>query len=214
MQDQPGQTWDEPRSKPGSNPLGIVGFILAFCISPLGLLLSLIALAWRPRGFAVAGVIIGLIGSVIWGVFGTSAWIARHGFFLATEYVEVRSAVERYSAAHNGELPADLATAGVVGDAAKDPWGKEYRFEVAADGKSWTLTSASYDGRFGTADDAVFTPAMDQREIGEVIQRMMRGHFDPNAPAPAPPATAPAPAESKPAEKPAESPVPETKKPG
>ncbi len=54
-----------------SNGLGVAGFIVSliglfFCcgwISPLGLLFSFIALAWAPRGFAFAGVVLGMIGS-------------------------------------------------------------------------------------------------------------------------------------------------------
>src|SRR5215210_2130737 len=53
-----------PERRP-SNTLGIVGFVLAFCLPPIGLILSLAALARRPRGFAIAGVIIGLLGSVM-----------------------------------------------------------------------------------------------------------------------------------------------------
>lgn len=206
MSDQHAQTWSDQPAKPASNPLGIVGFIFAFCISPLGLLLSLVALAWRPRGFAVAGVIVGLIGTVIWGILGTMGWFGRQGFMFIAEYEAISRSIESYSSAHNGELPPDLATAGITGDLTLDPWGKEYRYQPAADGTSWTLTSAAYDGQFDTKDDGVLWSTMSDSQRSEAIQRMISGHFDPNAKGPLTPPSA-APPSEKPAEKPAESPA-------
>src|SRR5438105_4112972 len=59
-----------PPSKPRTNGLGIAGFIISLLaiptlglLSPVALLLSLIALLRRPRGFAFAGFIIGLLGT-------------------------------------------------------------------------------------------------------------------------------------------------------
>ena len=53
-----------------SNGLGTAGFILSLVglvtggiLSPIGLIISLIALGKHPKGLAIAGVIIGLIGS-------------------------------------------------------------------------------------------------------------------------------------------------------
>jgi hypothetical protein len=50
--------------------LGIVGFVLAFLASPIGLILSIVAMvqskkAGAKNGFALAGIIIGAIGTVI-----------------------------------------------------------------------------------------------------------------------------------------------------
>jgi hypothetical protein len=50
--------------------LGIVGFVLAFIASPIGLILSIVALvqsrkAGAKNGFALAGIIIGIIGTII-----------------------------------------------------------------------------------------------------------------------------------------------------
>lgn len=53
-----------------SNTIGTAGFITSIvglltcgCLSPLGLLFSLLGLLSRPRGFAFAGTILGVIGS-------------------------------------------------------------------------------------------------------------------------------------------------------
>ncbi|PSL36809.1 hypothetical protein CLV49_0407 [Labedella gwakjiensis] len=50
--------------------LGIVGLILAFLLSPVGLVLSIVAMvqsrkAGAKNGFALAGIIIGIIGTII-----------------------------------------------------------------------------------------------------------------------------------------------------
>jgi len=55
-----------------SNSLGLAGFIVSLAglvvscglLCPVGLLLSAVALFKRPRGFALAGFILGLIGSL------------------------------------------------------------------------------------------------------------------------------------------------------
>jgi hypothetical protein len=65
-----------PQSNGASNgpvpgrTLGIVGLILAFVASPIGLVLSIIAMvqskkAGAKNGFALAGIIIGVLGTII-----------------------------------------------------------------------------------------------------------------------------------------------------
>jgi hypothetical protein len=63
---RPEDTYKEPES----NGLGLAAFIVALvgfvtggCLSFVGLIMGLIAMNRRPRGFAIAGVIIGFIGS-------------------------------------------------------------------------------------------------------------------------------------------------------
>ncbi|WP_165968691.1 DUF4190 domain-containing protein [Arthrobacter crusticola] len=55
---------------PGSRALSITGLVLAFLISPVGLILSIIAMVKARRsgtgnGLALAGIIVGLLGTVI-----------------------------------------------------------------------------------------------------------------------------------------------------
>src|SRR6185503_10603697 len=71
---------------PPSNNLGLAGFVtsllgLLSCgvLSPIGLLLSLIGLTKRPRGFAIAGTILGLIGSVFLAVAGVGIVLGLMG---------------------------------------------------------------------------------------------------------------------------------------
>lgn len=206
MNDQAAQNWSDQPQQPSSNTLGIVGFVLAFCVSPLGLLISLVALAKPPRGFAIAGTVIGLLGTIAWVLVGMAMFVGGgamfKGFGLGMDYSVVESQLKSYATSHNGEFPTDLATAGVPEGGRKDPWDREYKFERAEDGKSWTLTSASFDGQFGTPDDVVFRNGMTQRDVSDAIGKMMEAHFKNvgSAPAPATPAPAestPAPAEAK-----------------
>lgn len=144
--------FEEPRSQ--SNTLGLVGFILAFCLSPIGLLLSLIAMFKVPRGFAIAGVIVGLIGTVIWGVVIYGVVLVGGATMKAVETARTMGDVQTALVAAKspeGEYPADLS-----GIAAKsDSWGHPLAYERSPDKKGYLLASAGADGQSGTSDDFV-----------------------------------------------------------
>jgi len=180
-------TYDDPHMQPGlddarpeSNTLGIVGFVLAFCISPLGLLLSLVALAKPPRGFAIGGVVVGLLGTGIWGVF---AWLgftfgpdAMKASEAAQDYQQLDQAVTSYQGANDGALPADLSALNVGADALEDPWGNQWRLEPGADG-AYTLRSAGFDGEMETEDDFAFEKGMSEADLSRMIQDVMEAHY-------------------------------------
>src|SRR5690349_7884012 len=116
-----------------SNTLGLVGFICALIglltgghlLSPVGLILSLVALGSRPRGFAVWGVILGFLGTCGWllvvGVLiVAAAGLAVAGvgvFFLSqadrievtTDMGKIAMVAEDYKNANRGVPPADLS---------------------------------------------------------------------------------------------------------
>ncbi len=149
----------EPQKQ--SNTLGLIGFILAFCVSPIGLLVSLIALAKPPRGFAIGGVAVGLLGSVLWGLFG---WGIYLGIDITAKGVEgyadlsaVRSAMSQQSDA------TDLSTLGLSEDQTLDPWGNPYRLDTQD--AEWSLTSAGKDGALDTKDDVVIRQNMTEEEV-------------------------------------------------
>lgn len=58
--------------------------------SPLGLLMSVIALIWPPRGMAFAGVLLGLIGSAWLFFFGAAILIGIIGFANAPPFPPVQ----------------------------------------------------------------------------------------------------------------------------
>lgn len=173
------------RADPSSNGLGLAGFILSLvglvcsmgALSPIGLILSLVALGKEPRGFAIAGVVIGALGScgilvtlilapaILIGVLvalGASAIViaiaaAIGGPALEThvEMLVITSKVISYTE-QNGILPASLDD--LVSDPAepgwlRDGWGNRYRLEHAPDGRAFTLISDGPDGIPGTPDD-------------------------------------------------------------
>ena len=163
------------QAAPPKNTLGLVGFILAFCVSPLGLILSAVALMKPPRGFAIGGVIVGLLGTVGWAIVAVT--VMAGGEFImeaikvSTEvqqdYMVISSAVE--GAMADGAYPADLAGLTLDAAATTDPWGTAYEYVVTDDGAGWSLTSAGKDMVMGTADDFTLTNTMGQMEIGNTV---------------------------------------------
>jgi hypothetical protein len=175
--------YDQPmpgERRGGSNVLGIVGFILAFCISPVGLLVSLIALMKPPRGFAIAGVVVGLIGSVVWGVVGYGL-VAGMPYIKASfegvqDFTQLKPAIEQYQTDH-GAYPASLDVLGLSSDVTTDPWGTPYRLVVAPDGTGYQIISAGMDATFETADDITIDSDMSEPEVGQAIGEAMGEHI-------------------------------------
>ncbi|MGE3107246.1 MAG: type II secretion system protein GspG [Phycisphaerales bacterium] len=161
---------------PTSNALGLAGFITSILgivscglLSPIGVLLSLIALFKRPRGFAIAGVIIGLIGSlwilvilVIFGVVvlavGAAALAAGPGGFeMFGDSMVIESKLDEYRR-QNASLPASLAqVSGLDAEVLKDHWGHEYIYTPDLVNNTFTIRSMGADGADGTADDMTYT---------------------------------------------------------
>ncbi len=206
------------RMDEGANGLGIAGFVISLVglcsgglLSPIGLILSIIALRREPRGLAIAGVVIGALGScgiilslifvplILIGVLiavgasaaavGLAAAIGGPELEAAVEMQILSALVEKFED-REGRLP--LALADVVDSNAttsgllRDPWGNQYVYVIEPDGSGFRIFSMGVDGIPGTADD------------------IQRGEFDwppksrtPTAPAPAPapePVDAPEPA--------------------
>ena len=159
------------------NGLGLAGFICSLVglftgglLCPIGLLISLIALGRRPRGFAIAGVIVGLLGScggLILIVFFSSlvlAMLAAIGLAVAmsdpqrleitTDMVTTAAAVQQYQQG-NRTLPASLDLLDLEDSVRTDPWGNQYEYHFSdATDMGFDLISAGEDGQFGTDDDA------------------------------------------------------------
>lgn len=155
------------------NPLGVAGFILSLlCLpSPIGLLVSLFALTKRPKGFAIAGTIIGLIfstllllailgGRMMWPVIMATGGV-----------VEAQRLAGEYQAANNGQVPPDLQTLGLPAAISNDPWGTPWAYAPSVDGTSFTLTSAGPDKVSGNADDIALSSDMTDNQIGEKLMR-------------------------------------------
>ncbi|MCA9292627.1 MAG: DUF4190 domain-containing protein [Phycisphaerales bacterium] len=164
---------DTHDARPQRNPAGIVGFVLALlCVtSPLGLLVSLFALTKRPKGFAIAGTITGLIFTVllVLGIVGfRMMWPAFMG---VGSFVETQKRVSTYQANNNGQVPPDLQSIGLPAELTNDPWGTPWSYAPSADGTSFTLTSAGPDKTMGNADDIALSSDMTDDQVGETIMR-------------------------------------------
>ena len=151
----------------GDNGLGVAGFIISLLgfltcgvLSPVGLLLSLTGLMRRPRGFAIAGTVLGLIGTALIGGFVAMTVLAAKEASLAVERASqeatTRAAIAAAEAdvqqkiAESGELPEGIEGNKVV-VRRSDAWGGALRYDRGDN--AFTVRSAGADGRFDTADD-------------------------------------------------------------
>lgn len=157
------------------NTLGLAGFICSLVglttggfLSPIGLILSLVALGREPRGFAIAGTIVGLLGScgailfiamgglALLGITALGAAIAvseRERIEMAIDAAMLNGALESWRE-RDGALPATLADLSLDGSTFTDPWGGTYRY-VIDDGAAagYRLFSDGPDRLPETADD-------------------------------------------------------------
>jgi hypothetical protein len=197
-----------PPRRGGSNVLGIFGFVLSLtcCLSPVGLLLSLIALGKSPRVFAVLGTVFGVIGTVLLAV---SVWAGSQMMPVVAKFEEttqsykaIDRAISTWMATSGGQAPADLSVVSLPSGADVDGWGTPFKFTPSADGLSWTLVSAGPDGQFDTPDDVVFTPGMSDDDIKNsmrpAIESAIESHFGVKAP-PRAPGARPSPDSGRPA---------------
>ena len=170
--------------KAESNGLGLAGFVIALVglcsggvLSPIGLILSLVALKDRPRGFAIAGVVIGALGScgilvslvflpfllagmlVALGATGLALAIGGNQFIAQAEMTALHDRIGEYQQSHGAPplLLTDLEPAPDA-DTLTDPWGNAYVYVASPDG-TYTLRSMGEDGQNGTEDDVVFDPS-------------------------------------------------------
>lgn len=207
----------------GNNALGIAGFVISIVglcsggvISPIGLVMSLVALRNQPRGFAIAGTVIGAVGScgilvalvvvpvalvavlvtvlVAAGAAGAAAALAGSaGPSIETQVETAFLAInlEEYHKQHGSypqTLDEGLANLKTDSGLRKDHWDRAYGYEAAPDGSKYWLFSVGEDGVAGTADDMMSKVSVEK--------------FGPRAAAGAPsvPGTAPAPPADLPAE--------------
>jgi len=180
------QFTDEYADKPESNPLGIVGFILSIlCItSPLGLLISIIAIFKRPRGFAIAGTILGLLGSLVITAVVVFALVAGPVMFpvfgLSIDMARMRQQFEEYAA--NNQSPPDSLAA--IGWTDTDPWDNDYIYTFDLEAQTWTIRSMGPDGVAENEDDFVIDSSMSQSEqsaaIGEWTNKQVEEKFGGN----------------------------------
>ncbi len=147
--------------RPPANGLGIAGFVVSLlglgcgCFSIVGVVLSAIAMARRPRGFAIAGLIIGLVGMLL--TILVVVLLVAFGFFaiipVTMDGYQVNEAIKTYQKSHNGGLPQNWSEVPGLANGMIDPWGHPYEYTLHPDGKAVELVSHGIDGIAGTDDD-------------------------------------------------------------
>lgn len=198
-----------------SNGLGIAGFICALLgvcsggvLSPIGLILSLVALKDQPRGFAIAGTVVGLIGlcgvltpllavliiapALLVGLALTAGGVAMIASLAGPEIATriemgmVAAEIRAYEE-ERGTFPLTLDDLGLTGDREglrTDHWGEPYVYELTVDETNapigFELRSAGPDGVVGNEDDLVHDPEGWAAEIDAA--QPANASPDPNAP--------------------------------
>lgn len=166
-------------AEPGSNGLGLAGFIISLVglvltagiLCPIGLILSVIAMWRRPRGFAIAGAVLGLVGSC--GTCLVAIPLLASGILLAAvalvasggvpaintldHMMQVDRAITEYVQVHR-TLPDSLTDLNLPADLLEDGWGTPLQYSVTRDQghERWTLQSAGPNKQF-EAGDITFT---------------------------------------------------------
>lgn len=156
---------------PPTNALGIAGFVVSLsgmivCLGltcPIGLILSLIALTKTPRGYAVAGSILGVLGSIL-GVLTTLVVSGAIGnglfgsmYYSQTQYMidNASSEIDIYFSNNQDTLP-DTTAGNALITAYFDEWGNTLSYApTAGSTQDYTITSIGADGILGTSDDIV-----------------------------------------------------------
>ncbi|MEX0793438.1 MAG: hypothetical protein WD045_09905 [Pirellulaceae bacterium] len=171
------------RSRSSVNRLGLAGFVISLVglvftlgiLSPLGLLLSFLGLFSRNRGFAIAGVVLGSIGTAIFALgLATIAWAASTVHHFSVEVPQIQAThvvleeafitVEEHRRA-KGELPEGIEGNKLVLPHI-DAWGNAVRYETE-DNAHFAVRSAGADGKFDTTDDMIHSSSQPpRREVG------------------------------------------------
>ena len=199
----------EPQKKQGGQAAGITGFILSLLgpctcgiTSLIGLIVSIFGLLKPPRGFAIAGTIIGGLGVV--GAVGffmlVSFGFSQMGYAfgdlvklgeLQTQTVpKATTSIEQHYQQNNA-LPGDAQGQALIAGI-NDPWGTHLRYQ-RINSTRYMLISAGPDGQLNTNDDAFVRNAAGGA-IGELEFRYNAAPSSGTAPTTTPPNTSPAPA--------------------
>jgi hypothetical protein len=146
--------------------VSIVSLITCGVLSPIGLIMSVLALRREPRGLAIAGTIISCIGLLaLLGIGGMTIYTAIKAGEVATavgKSMETTAAIEMarididaHARKHGDTLPDD-ATGAFAIRSQVDGWGNALRYR-RVDQSNYELASAGPDGVFGNTDDRSYT---------------------------------------------------------
>lgn len=176
-----------PQAESQTNGLGLAGFILslvgliATCglLCPIGLLLSVIGLFKQPRGFAIAGTIIGGLGTValiafavalgygvIWGMNQAQNMQGQLHNQMAMQ--NASTDIDQYYAQHR-LLPDDAAGNQLLSQSImNDSWNQPLHYRKLASDR-FELISMGPDGQLNTTDDLKLEFQMDSSGMSHSV---------------------------------------------
>ena len=177
---QPDQT---PSGAPNqSNAMGTAGFVVSLIglltcglLSIFGLVLSLFGLRKNPKGFAIAGAIMGLLGLVELALVGLFAYNAVQavGTMQTAIYQGVSESIATEIAndvakewESTGELPNETDGQSFT-EGKTDLFEGGYLYET--DGSSFTIRGAGTDLEFNTEDDVTVGPFNNAQEVFDLV---------------------------------------------
>jgi len=134
--------------------VSLVGIVLCGLISPIGLVLSIIGLGREPKGLAIAGTVIGGIGTLLLPVVILVVWVTVPEAQIEGSKAIVKEAASKIEALQKeGGEPPRVDEAEEVLDQYIDLYGKRLRYEPTEEG--FRVRSAGKDREFDTDDDIV-----------------------------------------------------------
>ncbi|XAM00429.1 DUF4190 domain-containing protein [Phycisphaeraceae bacterium D3-23] len=150
------RTYTPPSPQP-TNGLGLAGFIVSIvgmvlclgALCPIGAVISIPAVFKQPRGFAIAGLIIGVMGTLLWALLWVMFYVIQSQIPNYSIY-DAQYQIDDYFYMHNA-LPDDAAGQQLV-DWYEDDWDTAFRYR-RIDAQNYEIISAGPDTQFGTADD-------------------------------------------------------------
>ncbi|MBW3599526.1 MAG: hypothetical protein KY475_19915 [Planctomycetes bacterium] len=154
----------------------VLGLVTCGLLSPVGLFLSFAALGKKPRGAAMAGLLIGLLGS-LWIAFLGSLAVGGAMSAAALEQARLAKRTEISMVQAEGEVMSYKADVGRLPEGIEgnklvlqytDAWQNPLRYDLEDDGR-FAIRSAGPDTEFDTKDDLLrpHEPAADAAEQAE-----------------------------------------------
>lgn len=147
---------------PSGNTAGLIGFVLSLlscggCLAPVAMIVCAIAVFKKPRGLAVAGLIIAIIqltvGLAVGSFFYQNRELIQNGMESSinlASLAEIASAIDAEAALKGRALTLEEGTKMVQNKL--DYYQVPVRFEIV-DGDDFIIRSAGPDKVFDTADD-------------------------------------------------------------
>jgi hypothetical protein len=150
--------------------VGLVGFILSLCgllfacLFPIGMIVSLCGLGKQPKGFAIAGTVIGAVGTLllilIFVLYGAMIAACIGVASSMQPVIDTQSALSEAEGQidqweiDNGELPDETVGNELI-SGINDGWERPLRYELSEDAvNGYVVRSAGADGEFDTDDDS------------------------------------------------------------